>query len=59
MDTFYMLNKAADVPRFVSTLVTLPGVGQLVSHCVGGEDGLAGELLFTELAWVGDGSVVK
>ena len=54
-----MLNKAADVPRFVSTLVTLPWVGQLVSHFVGSEDGLAGELLLTELAGVGDGSVVK
>ena len=51
-----MLNKAADFPRFVSTLVTLPGVGQLVSHCVGSENGLAGDkLLVTELAGVGDG----
>ena len=59
MNTFHMLNKAADVPRFISTLITLPGVGQLVSHCVGGEDGLAGELIVTELAGVGDGSVVE
>ena len=49
-----MLHEASDVNRFVSTLVTLPWVGQLVSQSVGFEDGLAGELLVTVLAGVGD-----
>ena len=53
-----MLNELFDIFKSASTLITLPGVSQLVPHSVGCEDGLAGELLVTVLAGVGHVTVV-